>query len=311
VTAGDDAHFDAYFDAQFDGQFEVVDGGPFTTIQDRGRPGLAHLGIPASGFLDPQAARLANRLVGNLEDDAVLETTGRGPVLRLMQSHPGTAGVTVAVTGAPAPVRIDAHLVDPESPLFVRVGQLLNLGPALAGVRSYLAVRGGLSMTPVLGSRSTDQLSGLGPPALRAGQRLPFGKASRPIPGTDVAAPTEIVHAPQLGIYPGPSQRRFGDDALTTLASNEWTVSPTSSRVGLRLQGPRLRRRDDRELPPEGMVTGALQVPPDGQPVLLLADHPTTGGYPVIAVVREQDLGFAAQAAPGTAVRFRILPFPG
>lgn len=293
-----------------DGWLEVIDGGPLTTIQDGGRPGLAHLGVAPSGFLDVPAARLANRLVGNREEHALLETTGRGPALRLMRSHPGTAGVTIAVTGAPAAVRVDDRLADPDSPLLLRVGQELTVGAASDGVRSYIAIRGGLSVSPVLGSRSTDLLSGLGPAPLQPGQRLTFGRAAGPIPGTDVSAAIGIAHDPQLGIHSGPRDGWFSAGAMHALTSYAWTVSATSSRVGLRLQGPPLERRSQQELPPEGMVTGAVQVPPDGQPVLLLADHPTTGGYPVIAVVREQDLPLAAQAAPGTALRFRLLPPP-
>lgn len=140
-----------------------------------------------------------------------------------------------------------------------------------------------------------------------------MGTPSRTVPTADLSAAMAVAGIeayPVLGIHPGPSDTWFAPAALTTLTTISWTVSPTSSRVGLRLSGPALPRLSDRELPPEAMVTGALQVPPDGQPVLLLADHPTTGGYPVIAVVAERDLRLAAQAAPGTSIRFHLLSSP-
>ncbi len=288
----------------------VEDGGGLTTVQDAGRGGLAHLGVSPSGFLDAPAARLANRLLGNLEDMAVLETTGRGPRLRIAQAPAGSAGVIVAVTGAPAAVTVDGRAADQNAPLLLRAGQVLEVGRATAGVRSYVAVRGGLTVAPVLGSRSTDLLSGLGPPVVQPGHRLPFGPALSPVPAADFVAVSGIATAPVIGVYPGPSAHWFDDSALTALTEDRWTVSPDSSRVGVRLTGPVLRRAHGLELPPEGMVTGALQVPPNGQPVLLLADRPTTGGYPVIAVARESDLPHAAQAAPGTVLRFRLLSYP-
>lgn len=286
---------------------EALDGGPLTTVQDAGRSGYGHLGVPPSGWLDGPAARLANRLVGNAEDEALLETTGSGPTLRLASPSP----LLIAVTGAPAPLRIDGRSVDHQMPTLLRPGETLRIGTVSAGLRSYVAFRGGLRVDPVLGSRSTDLLSGLGPVPLRSGIRLPVGAASQPVPEADVSAAGAVAGIdpePVIGIRRGPSDAWFAPSALGFLRSTRWTVSPTSSRVGLRLSGPQLRRLSERELPPEGMVTGAIQVPPDGQPVLLLADHPTTGGYPVIAVAREADLHHAAQAAPGTSVRFRLLP---
>jgi biotin-dependent carboxylase-like uncharacterized protein len=286
--------------------FEVADGGLLTTVQDAGRPGLAHLGVPPSGFLDAPAARLANRLVGNPEDAAVLETTGSGPLLRLR----GT-GVVVSVTGAPAPVLVDSRAADQHASFLVQPGQLLQIGRPTSGLRCYLAARGGFALPAVLGSRSTDLLSGLGPAVVAAGQWLPVGAGSAgPVPAADGVAFADVAAEPVIGVHPGPSDEWFTPKALQLLGSAAWTVDPASSRVGLRLTGPVLERRRSGELAPEGMVTGAIQVPPNGLPVLLLADHPTTGGYPVIAVAREADLHHAAQAAPGTAVRFRLLANP-
>ena len=285
---------------------EVVDGGLLTTIQDAGRPGLAHLGVPPSGFLDAPAARLANRLVGNDEDAALMETTGSGPTLRLHGE-----GVVVAITGAPASLRVDRQPVDHHASFLLRAGQTLTVGRPTSGLRSYLAVRGGIGVDPVLGSRSTDLISGLGPPVLRAGQHLPVDDATAgPVPAADGMAFPAVVSEPVITVDPGPSDDWFAPEALQLLGSAAWTVDPASSRVGLRLAGPPLLRRRSGELPPEGMVTGSLQVPPNGLPVLLLADHPTTGGYPVIAVALDADLHHAAQAAPGTTVRFRLRANP-
>ncbi len=287
--------------------FEVVDGGLLTTVQDAGRHGLAHLGVPPSGFLDVPAARLANRLVGNHENAALLESTGSGPTL-LMRG----AAAVVAVTGAPAAVSVDGHAVDHHASFLLRAGERLAVGRATSGLRSYLAVRGGIEVEPVLGSRSTDLLSGLGPPVLQAGQQLPLGDAvAAAVPSADGVAFPAVVADPVITLLPGPGADWFSPEALQLLGSEAWTVDPASSRVGLRLSGTSLSRIRSGELAPEGMVTGSVQVPPSGLPVLLLADHPTTGGYPVIAVALERDLHHAAQAAPGSTVRFRLRANPG
>jgi biotin-dependent carboxylase-like uncharacterized protein len=289
-------------------QLEVVHGGPLTTVQDAGRLGLAHLGVPPSGFLDAPAARLANRLVGNDENEALLETTLSGPTLRLSADSPADSALVFAVTGAPAPIEIDGRRVDPNTALLLHSAKILSVGAATAGVRSYLAVRGGLRVTPVLGSRSTDLLSGLGPAPLQRGQLMVIGHPTQPVPAADVVAVPSIEPIAQVGVFLGPGDERFAPESVQALTSIPWSVSSTSSRVGLRLIGPRLLRVDESELPPEGMVRGAIQVPPDGQPVVLLADGPVTGGYPVIGVVRESDLRLLAQAAPGTELRFHLLP---
>jgi biotin-dependent carboxylase-like uncharacterized protein len=287
---------------------KVIDGGPLTTIQDAGRPGQAHLGVAPSGFLDAPAATLANRLVGNPESTALLETTGRGPRLRLVQPT-SSDSVVVALTGAPASIRINGRAAEPLAAQVLHPDDELEIGTVTAGVRSYLAIRGGLLVPEVLGSRSTDLLSGLGPAPLQPGQLLAIGTSTRPVPPADVVAVPDIRPLVVVSLYLGPSDQRFQPDSLHQLTSAKWTVSSTSSRVGLRLIGPGLQRLDDAELPPEGMVRGAVQVPPDGQPVVLLADGPVTGGYPVIGVVRESDHPLLAQAAPGTELRFQLAEF--
>lgn len=276
----------------------VVRAGALTTVQDQGRPGHAHLGVPRSGALDGPAAALANRLVGNRPGAAVLETTLNGCAVRPRST------VTVAVAGAPCPVTVDGRAVAWGAPVRVPGGALLEVGAALSGVRAYVAVSGGVAVEPVLGSRSTDLLSGLGPPPLADGTVLPLGDPEGLHARVDVAPqpapPAELV----LRVTPGPRDDWFTPRALRTFTSRTYRVSSASNRIGLRTEGPALDRARPGELPSEGMVLGAVQVPPDGRPVVFLADHPTTGGYPVIAVVRDRDLAAAAQAAPGTPVRF-------
>jgi len=276
----------------------VVRAGALTTIQDAGRTGHAHLGVPRSGALDAPAMRLANRLLGNAADTAVLETTLTGCALR-----PDRA-VTVVVGGAPCAVTVDGGPVAWGAPVRVPAGAVLDVGTAAGGVRSYVAVAGGIAVEPVLGSRSTDLLSGLGPAPLCDGEVLPVGSAA-PCPPLPPAAPWPGPPAAlTLPVRLGPRADWFTPEALRTLTSATYRVSAHSNRIGLRTEGPSLERELAGELASEGMVLGAVQVPPDGRPVVFLHDHPTTGGYPVIAVVPEAALAGAAQAAPGTLLRF-------
>ena len=304
---------------------EVIQPGPLTTVQDLGRPGLAHLGVPASGAADVASLRLANELVGNDENEACLEATLGRLALRF------SFDAVVAVTGAPAPIHAPAPVrpsgaargTGPahETAFGVPAGSLLRLGAPPAGLRTYLAISGGLAVTPVLGSRSADMLSGLGPPPLRPGDKLPVGRPrSRPEyqlgrqPGgarlTAAAgrspATSSAENVAELRVIAGPRDDWFTAQAMAALASTGFEVTAASNRSGLRLAGPPLRRARGGELPSEGMAAGSLQVSHDGQPILLLADHPTTGGYPVIAVVVSADLGVAAQLRPGQRIRFRL-----
>jgi biotin-dependent carboxylase-like uncharacterized protein len=187
----------------------------------------------------------------------------------------------------------------------VPAGAELVLGVPAVGLRSYVAVRGGVDVPPVLGSRSSDRLSGLGPEPLAAGDLLAVGADAADEPVVDVAPVPAAADSPVLRVLPGPRRDWLTDEAWTRLVSAEWAVSADSDRVGIRLTGPRLERTREAELPSEGLVPGALQVPPDGAPVLFLADHPVTGGYPVLAVVVTADQPAAAQLRPGDVVRFR------
>jgi len=278
---------------------EVVRTGPLSTVQDLGRPGLAHLGVGHSGAADRAAARLANRLVGNAETAAVLEVTLGGLALRFERAS------TVALTGAPLPIRVGGGAGAMCTPVPVGADDTVTLGQPEHGVRTYVAVRGGIAVEPILGSRSTDTLSGLGPPTLFEGTRLPVGDEVMRFPNVDVVPVPEPLTELVLEVLRGPRDDWFVDEALDVLVSKPYDVTPESDRIGLRLRGPALERRRTEELPSEGMVEGSLQVTPDGMPVLFLADHPVTGGYPVIAVVDAEHMHLAAQARPGQQIRFR------
>ncbi|XVV12865.1 biotin-dependent carboxyltransferase family protein [Actinoplanes sp. CA-131856] len=270
----------------------VMRAGPLTTVQDLGRPGYAHLGVPRSGALDAPALRRANALVGNPAGAAGLETTLMGCALRFEQA------ARVTVTGASAAVKLNREPVD--GVIEVPAGSVLDIGRATAGVRSYVAVAGGIDVEPVLGSRSTDTLSGLGPAKLTDGAVLPIGTATGMVVegGSPANYPAEL----ELDVWLGPRDDWFESRELF---ENPYKVSPMSNRIGCRLAGSALTRAQAGELPSEGVVLGAVQVPADGQPLIFLADHPTTGGYPVIGVV--DDVTPLAQARPGTTVRFRAL----
>ena len=282
-------------------QLEVVRPGALTTVQDDGRPGLAHLGVPRSGSLDRAAHHLANRLVANPESAPVLETTidGVGVVAR--------CDVEVAVTGALADVSVDGGAADWGVPVRLRAGQRLEVGRARAGVRSYVAAAGGIVVAETLGSASRDVLSELGPPPLGAGDRLALGPPGAPAPAIDMSPYPVPAGEVELLLHEGPRSDWLSDAGWATLATGRWSVSSDSNRVALRLQGPAVQRARREELASEGIVLGAVQSLPDGGLVIFLADHPTTGGYPVVAVVGPASLSACAQARPGTEVRFRMV----
>lgn len=282
----------------------VIATGPQVLVQDRGRPGLAHLGVPRSGALDAGAAALALRLLGEPADRAVLEVLlgGLDAVLE------GGGARWCVVTGAPGPVRVAGRSVGHGTVVALRPGDRLEVGPAPSGARRVVAVSGGFDVPPVLGSRSTDVLSGLGPPPVVAGDLLPLGeRAGVPVP-VDVPAPGRASYdahgALVLRVLPGPRA-----DHVEPLAGGVVRpVLPDSDRVGLRLGGPPLARASGPppgELASEGVARGAVQVPPDGRPVVFLADHPVTGGYPVVGVVHPDDLDACAQLRPGEGVMLR------
>jgi biotin-dependent carboxylase-like uncharacterized protein len=278
---------------------EVLSPGPLATVQDAGRRGLAHLGVSASGAADQRSLRLANRLVGNPEGAAAVEAT-----LGQLSVRFDTSAV-IALAGAPCPARVNGLAVSMYAPVRVRAGAVLELGVPETGLRTYVAVSGGIDVPPVLGARCTDTLSGLGPPVLGSGSRLPVGAPVGPPPAIDLAPQAAYPAEMRVRLLLGPRDDWFTPQALATLTTGRYTVSHECDRVAVRLSGPVLTRRVDEELKSEACVRGAVQVPPSGQPIVFLADHPVTGGYPVIGVVAEDDLHLVAQARPGQQLVFR------
>lgn len=279
---------------------EVLRTGPLALLEDLGRPGLAHVGVTRSGAADRSAHRLANRLVANPDDRATVEITLGGFAARV---HGGD--VDIAVTGADADPAVDGIPFGNNSIHRVRAGEVITLGAPRAGLRSYLAVRGGVDVEPVLGSRSYDTMSGIGPRPLRAGDVLAVGTQSEQYPELDQAPVAAIAAGRiELRVVPGPRDDWFADpDALV---HTDWIATDRSDRVGMRLSGrPLTYRWPDRQLPSEGATRGAIQVPPNGQPVILGPDHPVTGGYPVIGVVTDADTDTVAQIRAGQSVRLR------
>jgi biotin-dependent carboxylase-like uncharacterized protein len=278
----------------------VVNPGPLSLVQDLGRPQQSHLGVPRSGAADRYALTLANRLVGNREDAAGIEA-----VLGGLQVSTDTA-TWVAVTGAPTEIWVNDTPTASHTVIHLAADDRLTVRTPPAGLRTYLAVRGGLEVEPVLGSRSTDTLSKIGPPALVRGQRIGVGESDRPVPGVEFAP--SLPPRTRLQISPGPRRDWFTDSAWQALLASTWTVTSDSDRVALRLNGPSLGRRISDELPSEGLRRGAIQVPASGQPIVFGPDHPVTGGYPVIAVLTERACDHAAQARPGDRLTFTTSP---
>jgi biotin-dependent carboxylase-like uncharacterized protein len=281
-------------------RLEVVAAGPLTLVEDQGRPGLASLGVGPSGAADRGAFTLGARLLGQLPDSAALECHHGGLALRAHGS------VTMALTGAPAPATVDGTPVGYAAPFLVRDGSVLRVGSPTSGLRTYVSVRGGVAVPAVLGSRSYDTLSDIGPAPLRDGDVLPVGQ-----PVGDPLVDVAPVAPPSLGtvtleLTRGPRSDWLGH--LTALTEASWQVDAASDRVGVRLDGAPLPRAvgfEGRELPSEGVVRGAVQLPADGRPVLFLADHPVTGGYPVVAVLTSRSVDAAAQLVAGQSVRLR------
>lgn len=297
---------------------EILDPGLQSLVQDLGRPGYGELGVSAAGAADTASAAQANRLVGNRSTEAVIENLLGAMSLR---AH---GDAVIAVSGATAVLRVDPvdgdefhteREIPMDTPFALLDGEVLTLEPGGNGLRSYLAVRGGIDVAPVLGSRSTDSMSGIGPAPLTAGTELPVGAIhGAHVVGNPEPSPLPVPDAQgiyTLRISEGPRGDWFGPAGLARLTGQEWQVSAESNRVGVRLALGRdsepLQRIRTGELASEGVAVGALQVPPSGLPVLFLADHPVTGGYPVIAGVIAEDLPAAAQLPPGATIRFELV----
>ena len=311
--------------AQPDGNFvstaaralEVITPGALTVVVDLGRPGRSAQGVARSGAVDRTSLRQGNRLVGNPADAAALEVAVGGLRVR------ARGDLVLAVTGAPTSLTLHTAGgpvgLPGQQAFALDDGEELHLASPARGVVSYLTVRGALAVAPVLGSASTDLLAGIGPPPLQAGDVIPVG--SRVVSAVALGHdPVPLLPAPDsvvdVDVVLGPRDDWFSDRALQVFLGQEWTVTPRSNRVGLRLAGGEvLERSHPGELPSEGTVPGAVQVPPSGQPVVFTADHPVTGGYPVIACVAAHHLDLLGQLPVGSRIRFRrvalTLPRPG
>lgn len=276
--------------------------GLLTTVQDRGRWGRQHLGIPVGGWMDHFSARLANRLVGNPDGEAVLEVTAIGPTLFV------DGALTVAVAGAEFEVEVGPRTAVPPFVDVVSDGARIRFGHRLRGGRAYLAVAGGLDVPVTLGSRSTDLRAHFGGHAgrhLKTGDRLEVGPARTPgeVRPRSLASP-DWLSCRILRLLPSPEDDRWSRAAGRALCSDSWIVSPESDRMGYRLIGSARLMDAPGSLSSHPVVTGAVQIPPGGIPILLMADRQTTGGYPVAGIVAAADLPIAAQLLPGDTCRF-------
>ncbi|MGV0872549.1 5-oxoprolinase/urea amidolyase family protein [Mycolicibacterium sp. XJ879] len=282
---------------------EILRPGPLALIEDLGRPGLAHMGVGRSGAADRRSHMLANRLVANPDDRATIEVTFGGFSARVRDSS--REGIAIAVTGADTDPAVNGVPFGTNSVHYARDGEVISLGAPRSGLRTYLAVRGGIDVKPVLGSRSYDVMSAIGPLPLQAGDVVPIGAQSEEFPELDQAPVAAIEDdVLELTVVPGPRDDWFVDPDV--LMRTNWLVTNKSDRVGTRLVGMPLEyRQPGVQLPSDGANRGAIQVPPNGFPVILGPDHPVTGGYPVIGVLTDEDIDKMAQIRPGQTVRMR------
>lgn len=279
---------------------DVLAPGPQATVQDLGRVGHSAWGIPAGGAADRGSLRLANRLVGNPDGAAAVEALLGGVVLRFHRA------ALIAVTGATCSYTVGRTAGRCDGPQAVPAGTVVSLSAPVQRLRTYIAVRGGMMTQVILGSRSVDERSGLAR-ALRAGDQLTIGREVAGLPVVDVAPlPAWPAGPVVLDAVLGPRDDWFTDESLARFTQGGYTVDAASDRIGIRLAGPRLRRRSDDELLSEPTIRGAVEVPANGLPIVFSADHPTTCGYPVVAVLDPRSVDLAAQCRPGQSVTFRI-----
>jgi biotin-dependent carboxylase-like uncharacterized protein len=280
----------------------VLDPGPQTTVQDGGRRGQLRYGIPPSGPVDARSFIIANRLVGNADAAAGLEFTLIGPRLR------AEGPCAVAVTGADSPVTVNDAPAAAWTTLTLRAGDVVKIGPARAGVRGYVAVAGGIDVPPVLGSRATylrGRLGGLEGRALRRDDVLRLGAAARVrVRAVAARAIPDWRAEPLLRVVLGPQADRFTDEGIAAFLGGTYEVLPQSDRMGARLSGPHIAHARGHDIISDGIAPGAVQVPGDGQPIVLLVDRQSTGGYTKIATVCSFDIPRVGQAKPGQRVRF-------
>jgi antagonist of KipI len=282
---------------------EVLEGGMLTTVQDLGRYGYERYGVPVAGAMDQFALQAANLLVGNPPDMAALEITIAGPTLR------ATEQCLIAVTGADLSLQVNKWEMPPWMAVFVRRGWVIEFSDRRSGCRAYLAVAGGIDVAPVTGSRSTYLSGGFGGfdgRPLRQGDLIPLGEVSFHLPSlASRSFPLNLIpnysDVPEIHAVLGPQDDYFADEGIAAFLSGEYQVSPTSDRMGYRLQGPEIAHKERADIISDGIALGSVQVPADRQPIVMMADHQTTGGYPKIATVISADMSLLAQCMPGTS----------
>jgi biotin-dependent carboxylase-like uncharacterized protein len=285
----------------------VVDPGLLSTVQDLGRWGYQRVGIPPAGPLDRSAFVLANRLVGNADGAAGLELTLRGPRLEVRRD------LVVAVTGAEMGMSVNGEAAPPWTAVRVRPGDVVAFRMVTAGCRAYLAVAGGLDTPPVLGSRATylrGRLGGIEGRALQKGDALPVGipaVARDRVEGRTVSSPRRPAYPGEVEcrVILGPQADRFTAEGVAAFLGGPYEVTPHADRMGYRLKGPLIEHARGHDIVSDGIPLGGIQVPGEGQPIVLLVDRQTAGGYTKIATVISVDIGRLGQARPGHRVRFR------
>lgn len=286
---------------------EVVSAGLFTTVQDLGRTGYQRFGIPVCGALDPVSLRIANILVGNAESDAGLEITALGPTIRF------ASDTVVALVGADFAIEVNGSEVRSWESVDVAAGSVLNIGAASDGLRAYLAIAGGIDVPRVMNSRSTDMkgvFGGFEGRVLQDGDSLPIGDSPHMADWSQRRLPIDISRQPTFGqefhirVVLGPQDEEFTRSGIETMLTSEYRVTVDSDRMGCRLKGPDIAHETGPDIVSDGTALGSIQVPGSGQPIILLADRGTTGGYTKIATVIAPDIGLISQALPGARVRF-------
>jgi len=271
----------------------------FLTLQDQGRIGYANIAVPTSGAFDQKSHQLANRLIGNFPNACAIES------LRGSFEFSTDSELVISATGAPASVQVDGREHEMFRSIFVPAGSVVSVSPGSLGMRTYLAIRGGIVGNQIMGSSSYDELSQIGTPPIKPGDKFSVENqvagsiTGDYIPGSVITG----LNTVELEAMPAPRWSGFSNSDI--LFTSEYQVTSSVNRVGLRLSGPALVWNSESRLASEGVVTGAIQIPVDGMPLIFGPDHPTTGGYPVVAVVSRNSLDLLAQSAPGTVVRFK------
>lgn len=284
---------------------KVIEAGPLSTIQDRGRLGYQRFGISASGAMDTVAFRIANALVGNDDDAAAIEMTLAGVTLKVSEGR-----CHLAYVGAPAAISVDGVAIEPCTSFIAEEGSTITIGAMRSGLRGYLAVEGGILSEPVLGSRAThtrSNIGGLDGGPLKVGQCIPVGSPADPVVCRELDPKVLPSHLGVVRVVLGPQDDLFTPAGISTFLGSEYRLSTKVDRMGCQLEGDRIEHAGDFNIVSDGIVNGSIQVPGTGQPIVLLADRQTTGGYAKIATVIGPDLRKVAQARPGQPLRFEAV----